>query len=291
MEPKTDKHRTEPSAERKADKRTEPSAAQKTGEHHTEPSAAPKLPVSVFILTLDEEDRLPRCLRSLSWAEDVVVIDSGSTDGTVAVARSLGARVVHHDWEGYSRQKDFALTQCEKEWVIWLDADEEISDELAKSLREALRSPQRADGYEVARRTIYLGKPLRFGGWYPDWKVRIFRRNRVRFDGLSVHESAVVRGRVERLKGDLLHHSYRNLSHHLEKIDTYSTLSAREMNTRRTPKPWDLLVHPPAKFIKAYILRLGFLEGWRGLVVALMGALYVAMKYAKLYELQGKEDS
>jgi len=250
---------------------------------------ASKLPISVFIPTLNEEDRLGRCLASLDWAGEVVVVDSGSRDGTVEVAKSFGASAVHHAWEGFSRQKEFALTQCRNDWALWLDADEEVSPDLADAIRRVFSgAPVAADGFAVARRTVYLGKPLRFGGWYPDWKVRLFRRDRVRFDGKSVHESAVVEGRIERLDGDLLHYSYRDLSHHLEKINVYSTLWAREAAGRVTPRPWDLLVHPPAKFVKAYLLRLGFLEGWRGLVVALLGAHYVAMKYAKLRELHAR---
>lgn len=183
-----------------------------------------KLPISVFIPTLNEEDRLPRCLRSLEWAEEVVVVDSGSTDGTVAVARELGARVVEHPWEGYSRQKEFALTQCRCEWALWLDADEEVSPKLGRSFRALFAAgPPAPSGFVMARRTVYLGKPLRFGGWYPDWKVRLFRKDRARFDGRSVHESAVVDGTVERVEGDLLHYSYRDLSHHMEKINV-STL-------------------------------------------------------------------
>jgi len=248
--------------------------------------ARSRRPLSVFVLTLNEADRLRRTLRSVAWADERIVVDCGSTDGTPEVARAEGARVVHHPWEGYSRQKEFSLSLCREDWVLWIDADEEISDPLKKSIEAALRREDPPDGFEMARRTIYLGKPLRFGGWYPDWKVRLFRKDRVRFDGLRVHESARVEGTVGRLEGDLLHYSFRSLSHHMEKVDAYATLWASERRGAARARFADLLLHPPAKFAKSYILRLGFLEGWRGLVVASMGALYVALKYAKLKEVE-----
>ncbi|MBU1701982.1 MAG: glycosyltransferase family 2 protein [Candidatus Eisenbacteria bacterium] len=241
-----------------------------------------KLPVSIFILTLNEADRLPKTLRSVPWADEILVIDCGSTDGTIDAAEASGARVIRHPWEGYSRQKSFALTQCRHPWVLWLDADEEVTVELAHSIRKAMESETTAGGFAMARRTVYLGKALRWGGWYPDWKTRLFLKDKVRFDERMVHETAVIDGRVERLRGDLLHYSYRNLTHHLEKINEYTTLWAEGAPGR--PALPDLIFRPPAKFLKAYILKLGFLEGWRGLVVATMGAYYVALKYAKLFE-------
>ncbi|MBD3335819.1 MAG: glycosyltransferase [Candidatus Eisenbacteria bacterium] len=244
-----------------------------------------RAPVSVFVPTLNESDRLGRCLASVWWADEVVVVDSGSTDGTAAVAERFGARFIHHPWEGYSAQKAFAVTQCRHNWLLWLDADEEVTETLARAIRGALAAPPPPAGFAVARRTVYLGKPLRFGGWYPDWKVRLFHRDAGRFDGRAVHETVAVDGPVRRLEGDLRHYSYRNLSHHLRKIDDYSRLWAEEHRGRVPTRTVDLLLRPPAKFLKSYVLRLGFLEGWRGLLVAALGAVYVGLKYAKLFEL------
>jgi glycosyltransferase involved in cell wall biosynthesis len=247
---------------------------------------AGKLPVSVFVLTRDEEDRLPDCLASVGWAGEVVVVDSGSRDATTEIARRFGARVVTHPWEGFAGQKRFAIRQCRHPWAFWLDADERVSPELEASLRELFHAGPRAAGYEVCRRTVYLGRALRFGGWYPEWRLRLFRRDRVEFPERLVHETAVVSGPVGRLRGDLWHHPYRSLSDHLRKVDAYSSLWARQEAPHRRAHWWSLLLHPPAKFLKSYVLRLGFLEGWRGLLMATMGAVYVAMKYAKLWETQ-----
>jgi glycosyltransferase involved in cell wall biosynthesis len=245
-----------------------------------------RLPLSVIIIARDEADRIPRALASAAWADEIVVVDSGSHDATCAIARRAGARVIPHPWQGYAAQKAFALTQAAHPWVFWLDADEEISPALRASIDNALtlqaRGSQRQVAYTVRRRTVYLGRAIRHGGWYPDRKLRLFLRDRARFDDCLVHESVSVAGPVGSLAGDLVHHSFRDFRHHLEKTREMAELWARQEQGRRRARAWDLLLRPLAKGLKGYVWKGGFLDGWRGLLVAGMGSYAVWLKYALL---------
>jgi len=234
-----------------------------------------RLPLSVIVIARDEEDRLPRALASVAWADEIVVVDSGSRDATCEVARRAGARVIVRAWAGYSAQKAFAADQAAHDWILWLDADEEVSPALRAAIEGALarqaEGGARCDAYQVNRRTEYLGRYLRFGGWYPDRKVRLFRRDRAAFDGRRVHESVRVAGPVGRLRGELLHHSFRDFAHHVAKTHELARLWAEEREGRRV-RAGDLLFHPLAKGLKSYLWQGGILEGWRGLLLAGMGA-------------------
>lgn len=266
-------------------------------------------PLSVIIIAHNEADRLPRTLKSVAWAEEIVVVDSGSTDGTQALARERGARVYEHPWQGYSRQKAVALEQATHRWILWVDADEEVTPRLRASIEAALGAASAGDtasageaaaagdaasagdmagaaAYSMNRRTFYLGKFLRHGGWYPDRKTRLFDRERAGFGDELVHEELRVDGPVEHLEGDLNHYSYRDLSHHLEKTHEMARLWARQHRARRRVAGWELAVHPLAKAFKSYVARAGFLEGWRGVVLAGMASYSVWLKYALLREAQ-----
>jgi (heptosyl)LPS beta-1,4-glucosyltransferase len=249
-----------------------------------------KLPLSVIIITCNEADRLPRTLASISWADQVVVVDSGSEDATCEVATSAGAEVVSHAWEGYSAQKSFAVGLTRHDWVLWLDADEEVSAPLAASIRLAMdRQASRLDrchAYALNRRTCYLGRFLRFGGWYPDRKVRLFHKGSAEFDGRAVHEDLVVDGEIGFLPGDLFHYTYRDLTHHIRKTHEFAEVWARERADQRPVRGWELVVHPAAKAVKSYFVRGGFLEGWRGMLLAGMASYSVWLKYALLKEYQ-----
>jgi glycosyltransferase involved in cell wall biosynthesis len=241
--------------------------------------------LSVTIITRNEEARLADALRSVAFADEVVVVDCGSTDSTVAVARAMGAIVVHHDWPGHVAQKNFALERASHRWVLALDADERVTPELARLVRAALESPTAA-GYRVRRRTWYLGRWIRHCGWYPDARVRLFDRTCARWGGINPHDVVEVSGPVAALDGDLLHYSYDDLADHLRTIDSFTTISARRYHELgRRCRPWDLALRPPLAFINKYLLRLGFLDGVPGLVVCLLHGYYVLLKYAKLWEL------
>jgi len=249
-----------------------------------------KVPVSVIIIAYNEEDRLPATLASLDWADQVVVVDSGSIDSTRELAAAAGADVAEHPWEGYSKQKQFALTLTRHTWVLWLDADEVVSGELAASISAALEIQGTGDGiyaaYSFNRRTSYLGRLLRFGGWYPDRKVRLFNKELSVFDGALIHEGLIVDGEIGFLRGDLYHFSYRDLDHHISKTHEFAQVWPEQHHDSAPVRNWEMIVHPAAKAIKSYFVRGGLLEGWRGMILAGMASYSVWLKYALLREKQ-----
>ncbi len=251
-------------------------------------SARTRDTLAVCIVTRDEEDRIGDSLASVAWADEVLVVDSGSTDRTVEIARERGARVIVRDWPGYAAQKNFAQQQVAADWVLSIDADERVTPELARELGELLAAaPAELAGASVPRRTWYLGRWIRHGGWYPDRKVRLVRRGRGGWEGESIHERLFAEGAVRALCGDLLHYTYRDIADHLKTIDRYTTVAARGMAARGARgAALGLLVNPPLKFLKMYLLKAGFLDGPPGFVVAVLGSYYVFLKYAKLWELQ-----
>jgi glycosyltransferase involved in cell wall biosynthesis len=244
--------------------------------------------LAAVVITLNEEDRIGDCLASVAFADEVLVVDAGSTDRTATVAREHGARVIVRDWPGYAAQKNFANGQVAATWILSVDADERVTPELAREIRALVAAaPESVAGASMPRRTWYLGRWIRRGGWYPDRKIRLARRGRCRWEGESVHERLVPDGAVTPLRGDLLHYTYRGIADHLRTIDRFTTEAARGMAAQgRSGAGFAMLVHPPLKFLKMYLLKGGFLEGLPGFVVAVLGAYYVFLKYAKLWELR-----
>ena len=244
-------------------------------------------PLSVTIITLNEAAHIGAAIDSASWADEVIVVDSGSSDDTVAIARSKGARVDVRPWSGYVDQKNFAATLASHDWIFSLDADERLTPELAAEIRSLLASnPDRA-GYRVPRVTYHFGRWIRTTDFYPDFQTRLYDRRRARWHGKYVHESVHVESEPGRLRHELLHYSYRDLRDHLDRINRYSTLAARQMleNGRRAGVV-DLLIHPPAAFLRNYILRKGILDGAAGLLLSIVNSYAVFLKFAKLWELQ-----
>jgi len=240
--------------------------------------------LSVVIIAKNEEERLPRCLQSVAFADEIIVLDGGSTDRTVEIAKSKGARVeVSNGWEGFGPQKNRALALATKDWVLSLDADEEVPAELVTEILEKLRSPE-FDCYEVPRLSEFCGRFLRHSGWYPDYVARLFKRGTARFSDDLVHERLVPRGPVGRLQQPLIHRGYGGASDTLQKIDRYSTAWAEQAlaNGRRADFAAAPL-HGLAAFMKTYILRLGFLDGVAGLAVAISSAEVAYYKYFKLW--------
>jgi len=242
--------------------------------------------LSVVVIARDEADRLGRCLASVAWADEVLVLDSGSRDGTPRIARERGARVVHTDWPGFVAQRNRGLARARHPWVLSLDADEWVEDDGAASIRAFLAAPD-AEGARIPRRTVWLGHPLRHGRAYPDRQLRLMRRDRARWEGGRVHERAVVDGRVRTLSGHLGHEPYRNLGDHLRTLGAYSELAARDLwdQGRRVRGP-ELVLRPSLRFVDAYLLRAGFLDGGAGLAVAGLGALYTGSKWGRLWRRQ-----
>ena len=245
----------------------------------------PKL--SVTIITLDEADHIAAAIDSAAWADEVIVVDSGSRDGTPALARAKGVRVEHRDWSGWIDQKNFAASLASNDWIFSLDADERITPALATELRELLQNEPASRGYRVPRVTFHLGRWIRTTDFSPDFQTRLYDRRAARWRGKYVHESVSVDGPVGQLRQELEHYSYRDLRDHLDRINAYSTLAARQMyEGGRRASVIDLLVHPPAAFLRNYLLRRGFVDGGVGLTLSAVNAYSVFLKFAKLWEMQ-----
>ena len=240
--------------------------------------------VTATVITFNEAAHIGAALASLSFADEIIVVDSESTDDTVAIARGFTDKVFVRPWPGYSAQKNFAAEQARHDWIFSLDADERVSEPLADEIGALATGT--AAGYRIPRVTFHLGRWLRSTDWYPDYQLRLYDRRRARWTGRHVHESVSVDGPVERLSGELLHYAYRDLSHHLQTMDRYTTLAARQMfEDGRRAGWWNLALHPPAAFLRNYLLRGGFRDGVPGLIVSAMNARYVGIKLAKLWEL------
>jgi glycosyltransferase involved in cell wall biosynthesis len=248
--------------------------------------------ISAAIITLDEEENLGRCLASLrDVADEIVVVDSGSTDGTERVARAAGAVFVPQRWLGYGPQKNQAVDRTSHEWVLSLDADEALSDALRASILALKAGGPRADAYEVSRLNWYCGRFLRHSGWYPDRKVRLWRKGSARWAEATIHELAEVAPgtRVERLPGDLLHYTIKDRAQHLRTIEKFTTLSAESLlREGRVGDAWKRFVSPPATFVKGYLLKAGFLDGRAGWDVCRLSAYASWLKYEKLRRLARK---
>ena len=243
--------------------------------------------LTACIITYNEADRIDACLRSLSFCDEIVVVDSHSTDATRQIAGSLNARVIERDWPGYRSQKQFAVEAASNDWVLCLDADERVTSQLREEI-EALRTRGFAEhaGWSVPRITDYFGQFLRHGNAYPDRLIRLFDRRRGGWTGEEIHENTRVTGSVGRLHGHLEHFSYRSLSDHHNRMARYADLMARALYARgKRCGLSKVLFNPAWRFFRGYVIRLGFLDGWRGMVFHLVEANYVRRKYLGLYML------
>ena len=240
--------------------------------------------LSVTIIALNEAAHIRACLDAVRWADERLVVDSGSTDGTQELARAAGARVIERDWPGYSEQKNFAATQASHDWILSVDADERVTPELATEIRELLARGPEAAGYRVPRVTWHLGRWIRTTDWYPDRQLRLYDRRRATWPARRVHESVTADGPVVDLKGEMQHFAYRDIGHHMQTMDRYTTLAAAELHAAgRRAGLFDLTVHPWAAFMRNYLLRGGITDGIPGFVISTMNAYYVFLKFAKLW--------
>lgn len=245
------------------------------------------MPVTALIITLNEAAHIEACLNSVAWAEERLVIDSGSTDDTVAIATRMGATVIARPFDGYSSQKNFGASRATHDWIVSVDADERVTPDLAADMKAAAATPGDHVGFRMPRVTWHLGRWMRCTDWYPDNQLRLYDRRRARWNGRQVHESVTADGPVGRLDHELQHYAYRDIAHHLDTINRYTTLAAGEMHARgRRTGPLELLLHPPAAFLRNYILRRGIIAGTPGLIVSIMNSYYVFLKFAKLAALQ-----
>lgn len=243
--------------------------------------------LSVIIITKNEAHNIADCINSVRFADEIIVVDSGSTDTTVAVASALGARVIETlDWPGFGIQKNRALQNATCDWVLSLDADERVTPELASEIQSIICQPNTSEGYRISRRSWYCGRFMRYGGWSPDYVTRLTKRHAAHFTNHLVHERLIVEGSIGTLKGILLHYSFLDYSQVLRKVDQYSTLSAQERHARGKRSSIGKAVgHGLWAFIRTYVLKLGFLDGAHGLALAISNAEGSYYRYVKLWLL------
>jgi glycosyltransferase involved in cell wall biosynthesis len=252
--------------------------------------------LSVAIITLNEEDNLARTLSSVQFADEIIVIDSGSTDRTVEIARDFDAKVFHEPWKGFARQKNSAIEKCTGNWILSLDADEELTIELQREIRILLHNKPNADAYMIRRRNLFLGAWMHYGGYYPDPKLRLFRRNSAnfappaRFTERPVHETIAFDGVLDTLQHDLIHHAYPTIESYIDHMDRYSTLGAQIVVEKgKTSRSWwsfyyNVCLIPTFTFLWNFIFRLGFLDGREGFLLHLYHSTYTSWKYAKAWQ-------
>jgi glycosyltransferase involved in cell wall biosynthesis len=243
--------------------------------------------LTVTVITLNESAHIAEALESVAWADEIVVIDSGSTDDTVAIARRHATSVEVRDWPGYGPQKNYAAERAANDWILSIDADERVTPELGAEIRSVLEGEPAARGYRIPRVTRYLGRWIRSTDWYPDHQLRLYDRRAGRWNGRQVHESVDLSGAPGLLRNDLQHLAYRNISHHLATIDRYTTLAAAEWLAQgRRTNVLEALVHAKFAFFRNFILRGGIRDGAAGFLVSTLNSYYVFLKFAKLWELQ-----
>lgn len=243
--------------------------------------------ISAVIITYNEEERLPGALQSLAGVvSEIIVVDSHSRDGTVKIARGFGCRVWERDWTNYADQKNFGNRLAKNPWILSLDADERLSAELREEIISLKDSEPDCVGFSIPRRVFYLGRWIRHSGWYPDRRVRLFRQEKAHWEGDYVHERLVVDGAVGRLRSDILHFPYRNITEHMKRINLFSELGAKKLYANRKKSRWYHLVFWPFfRFCRHYFFRGGFLDGFPGLVIAVLSGYAVFARYAKLKEI------
>lgn len=252
--------------------------------------------LSVAIITLNEEENLARTLASVKFADEIIVVDSGSTDRTIEIARDFDARIFHEPWKGFARQKNSAIEKCTGTWILSLDADEELTVELQREIRILLNNRPRADAYLIRRRNLFLGSWMRHGGYYPDPKLRLFRRYAAnfappaRFTERPVHETIAFDGVLETLQHDLIHHAYPTIESYIDHMDRYSTLGAQIIVSKgKTSRSWwsfyyNIFIMPTFTFLWNFVFRLGFLDGREGFLLHLYHSTYTSWKYAKAWQ-------
>jgi glycosyltransferase involved in cell wall biosynthesis len=244
--------------------------------------------ISVIVITHNEEGNIRECLESVQWADEIVVVDSHSTDKTVAIARTFTRKIFQHSWDGFGKTKNFALSKAKGEWILSLDADERVTPELAHEIQQVVKDNNSAySAFSIPRKAFFLGRWIKHCGWYPGRVVRLFRRTAGHFSETQVHESLRVSGTIGQLRNDILHFTDPNLHHYFEKYNRYTSLAAKDMAARgeQFRLGW-LLVRPVWTFLRMYVFRAGFLDGMEGFILCRLSASYVFTKYAKLWELQ-----
>jgi glycosyltransferase involved in cell wall biosynthesis len=248
--------------------------------------------LTVIIPTLNEEANIRACLESVKWADEIFVVDSYSTDRTVEIARGYTSRIVQHEYVNSAAQKNWAIPQAAHQWVLIVDADERVTPALRDEILRLLASNPSCDGYSIYRQNHFMGKPIRFCGWQRDRVLRLFKRDLGRYEEKEVHANVVVNGRTGVLRNKLLHYTFTSFEQYMRKFDRYTTWAAGDRGSHTPRVRWHhVALRPAFRFFRQYVLQLGFLDGLTGLIICMLAAYSVFLKYAKLWERQQQKDS
>ncbi len=251
-----------------------------------------RLPISSFLVCKNEETHIAACLESLKFCDEIVVVDSFSTDKTIEICKRFNIHLIQREWPGYKLQKEFACSQTKHDWVLFMDADEVVSPELKEEILSLISNPsderlQKYSAFRVKRAMFFLGKWWRKGGWYPERRIRFFRRDAVEWIGKDPHENVKVKGLIGDLKGEIFHYSYDDIPDQVKKLTSHAFTRAKfDFESGRDVSLYDIVIRPPARFLKFFVVKKGFLEGMSGFIVALFESFYTYMKYARLWELK-----
>ncbi len=249
-------------------------------------------PISVTLITLNEEKKISQAIESVKWASEIIIVDSGSTDQTVAIAQSLGAHVVHHPWPGYGQQKNYAQRLTTQDWVLNLDADEVVSPELAQEIQKMLSTPSEYRGFSFPRKTFFLGRWIRYGGWYPNRLTRLAHRNFSAWSEPHVHEEFQVRGKIGRLTQPLLHYAFDSIEEQVLTNLRFSKLGSQDLKEAgQKPSRTLLILKPSWKFIETFFIKRGFLDGLSGFIISINAAHSMFLKYASLFEMSLRHEN
>ena len=248
--------------------------------------AGDKPKISAIVVCYNEEDNIEQCLKSLSWAEEIIVVDSFSTDRTVELCKKYTKRLYQREWPGFIQQKSYAVSLAQYEWVFSLDFDEVVTEKLRDEILTKLSTDKdEVNGYYVKRHSFYLGRWINHGGWYPDYKLRLFKKSEVVCGGENPHDKYFVNGKTARFGGEIEHYTYRNISDQLSTIDRFSEISADGLYRKGSRFALvKMFFKPPVKLFETYVYKLGFLDGLAGLIISVLTSYYIFVKYAKLWE-------
>ena len=253
-------------------------------------------PVSAFVICLNEESQIRRCLESIKWCQEIIVIDSGSTDRTLEICKEFTDKILHRDWSGYVDQKKYGLEKCTCEWVLNIDADEVVSEELKNEIIELVNKDaiQRLpyNGFHISRVVNYLGRWWRNGGWYPEYRLRLCRKSATTWGGTDPHEKASVEGETRKLTGELFHYTYKDIQDQVTRLNKFASSAAKSMiSSGKPPSILQMIFRPIFRFVKFYIVKKGFKDGVAGFIIAILEAYYVFLKYAKVWEAKNSKQS
>jgi glycosyltransferase involved in cell wall biosynthesis len=246
--------------------------------------------LSVIIITFNEEKNIRDCLESVKWADEIIVVDSFSSDNTIQICKEYTNNIFQRKWEGFAKQKNFALNLVKNKWVLWIDADERVSKELKEEIEKVIEN-NKFDGFCIPRKNFFLGRWIKYGGWYPDYTLRLFKKEKAYFEEREVHEKVILNGKISYLKSPILHYSYKNISDIILRIDKYSSLSSSQLlKNNKKATLWTIFSHSFFRFFLKYILRGGFRDGVPGFIIAVTSSFETFAKYAKLWERENAKE-